>query len=257
MAALKFDSGGVMEYLWSQIDKTPEGNIRYSLTEVDTLWWMGFVDTQKHSLEEWREVFDAYRQPDGAYLLNKAAFLALDAYRYTGEIKVPFDPAMINEGKYTDEGLAELFELSVAPSCSLSAEELKDYLEKFKAAHREPDGLIKMAKDGKAEIQQLLQRSPSPLRNLELTLDQMIEDGVDEEMAQQLKTNETARVTSEVAKQVSQFSSMPGSRSEVEAQRLSALQQPKPARKPAASAEKKKTGTELKRIRRSRKGMRG
>ncbi len=254
--ALKFDAGGVMEYLWSQLEKTPDGaHIRYTIEDVDALWWMGFVDTKKYPLTDWRALFEPYRQPDGAFVLSHGAFLALEHYRYTGEIKVPFNPALINEGKYTNVGLEELFELSVAPSSSMAHEEMHTYIEDFKKRHRAPDGLIKIDKGAKREIKELLDRHPSPLRNLELILDRMIEDGVDEKLAGELAVNETARATTEVARQVSQFSTAPTT-SETQAKKLASLAKIKPAR-PATAAASGTPGTELKRIKRSRKGMRG
>lgn len=256
--ALTFQSEGVMEYLWDNLDKTEDGNhISYSLDDIDALWWMGFVDTDKYTLEKWREVFEPYKQPDDTYLLTRPAFLALEKYRYTGEIKIPFDAMLINEGKYTDEGLQELFDLSIRPSCYYPPDGFQQYVDDFKKRHREADGLIKIDKTAKLEIKGFIDTSPSPLRNLELTLDRMIEDGVDEKLAEQLHVNETARATTEAAKQVSQFSSTPTSAAEIQSQRLQDLQKVK-KKKPRATAKKsKKPSTELKKIRRSRKGMRG
>lgn len=255
---LTFGAEGVMEHLWSQVDKTEDGNhIRYSIQDVDALWWMGFVDTEKYPLKRWREVFEPYKQPDGTFVLNHAAFISLEKYRYTGEIKIPFDPMLINEGKYTDEGINELFELSISPSCYYSPQDKKRFLDSLKEKYRESAGLIKIGKPAKNEIKQFIDNSPSPLRSLELLLDRMIEDGVDEELASQLEENETARVTEEAAKQVSRFSAAPASKTEMHAKQLKELHGVQ--RKPAKAAEEvpEKKGTELKKIRRSRKGMRG
>ncbi len=255
---LQFEKGDVMEYLWSQLEKTPDGgHIVYTMDDVDSLWWMGFVDTEKHSLDAWRAVFEPYRQPDGNFLLSKGAFLALEAYRYTGEIMVPFDAMMINEGKYTDEGLQELFDLSVRPSCFVSSDEVMRFLEDLKRRYREPDGLIRIEKPAKLEIKKLIDEHPSPRRNLELILDRMLQEGVDTQLATELGADETARATTEAARQVSKFTSMPVSAAEVQSGRLKALERRKPARKARARAAAEKPSTELKRIRRSRKGVRG
>lgn len=259
---LEMDTDNVMEYLWGQIEKTPDGkHIRYTLEDIDSLWWMGFVDTERYPLTAWRRVFEPYKREGGVYILNHASFLSLDQYRYKGEIRIPFDAMLINEGKYTDEGLQELFDLSIAPSTRKTPKELQQFIENLKKKHRQPDALIKIDRNAKVEIMELIDQFPSPLRNLEITFDRMLEAGVDQEMAEQLDADESARATSEAAKQVSQFSSTPTSRAEVQAKRLQDLQKAKekPAAKPAPAkkTEKKKEGVELKKIKRSRRGMRG
>ena len=104
----------------------------------------------------------------------------------------------------------------------------------------------------------MISHNPSPLHNLEVMLDKMIEEGTDEEIAAELDEGDAARATTEVARQVSKFSSAPTSATEDQAKKLSDLEKTKkkPAAKPAKAAKEKPT-TELKKIRRSRKGMRG
>lgn len=254
-----FDSGNVMEFLWDQLPKNDAGNLRYTQDDIDGLWHMGFVDTVRYPLSVWRSQFEPYRQPDDTFELDKASFLALDSFRYTDEIRVPFDADLINEGKYTDEGVRELFELSIAPSSSLSLEDLEQFLVDFIERFRDADGLIKIGKPAKEEIKEFIATNPSPLHNLELILDKMLEEGADEEIEAQLDERDTARATTEVARQVSKFSSTPVSKTEEQAKKLSSLEKTKkkPAAKPAKEAKDEKPTTELKKIRRSRKGMRG
>jgi hypothetical protein len=254
----KFEGQNVMEFLWGQLPKNDAGNICYTQGDIDGLWHMGFVDTERYPLSSWRSQFEPYRRPDDTFELDHGSFVALEKYRYTGEIRVPFDPMLINEGKYTDEGLRELFDMSIAPSCSLSPEDLNVFLGEITELHRDKDGLIKIGKQAKAQIKQMLSHNPSPLHNLETMLDKMIEEGVDEEIEAQLDEDDAARATTEVARQVSKLSSAPITATEEKAKKLSALEKTKkkPADKPAKAAEEKPT-TELKKIRRSRKGMRG
>lgn len=254
----KFEGQNVMEFLWDQLPKNDAGNICYTQNDVDGLWLMGFVDTERYPLSVWRAQFEPYRQPDNTFELDYESFVALEQYRYTGEIRVPFDPTLINEGKYTDEGLHELFDLSIAPSCSLSKEDLNVFFDELAKLHRDKDGLIKIGKEAKSQIKDMLDHNPSPLHNLELMLDKMIMDGVDEEIEAQLSESDAARATTEVARQVSKFSSAPISATEEKAKKLSELvkTRKKPEKEPA-EAEKEKQTTELKKIRRSRKGMRG
>ena len=253
-----FDSGNVMEFLWEQLPKNEADKLCYTQDDVDGLWHMGFVDTVQYPLSVWRSQFEPYRQQDDTFELDKASFLALDSFRYTGEIRVPFDADLINEGKYTDEGVRELFELSIAPSSSLSSEDLEQFLADFIERFRDANGLIKICKPAKKEIAEFIAANPSPLHNLESILDKMLEEGTDEEIEAQLDERDTARATTEVARQVSKFSTAPITKTEEHAKKLSSLEKTKkkPAAKPAKAA-KEKPSTELKKIRRSRKGMRG
>jgi len=256
---MPFDLAGssVMEYLWETLDKLEdeEGDrIVYMPEDIEQLWWMGFVDTDRYSMEEWKRVFEPYRQHEGFYLLKHDEFLALDRYRYTGDIHIPFDAMLINEGKYTDEGLDELISASIAPSCFLPRGNLNEFFDRLKKDFRQADSLILIKKEAKERIRALLEQHPSPLRNLEILLDQMIESR-GEKIGQILDGAEIDVVTAEAAKQVSSFSSTPTTRVESKAKEFEKLQKVK--KKKESSTDDGKPKVELKRIRRSRKGYRG
>lgn len=251
---LELSSFDVMEYLWKTLEKTADGkHIRYNIYDVEMLWKMGFVDTERYPLEEWKQVFEPYRQQDGTFLLSKDAFYALDEYRYKGEIHIPFDAMRINEGLYTDEGFNDLVDASIAPSCSLSKEELKAFFDGLKDLFRTPEGLIRINRDAKLKIDDLINRNPSPLRNLEIMFDQMLAQGKGREMEKQVEGLDAKMATARAAVEASSFSATPRSKPEAAAGGLDKLVK---AREKAAE-ETKGPSTELKKIRRSRKGMRG
>jgi hypothetical protein len=252
--ALMLDQFDVMEHLWETLQKTPDGkHLRYTLLDIEQLWWMGFVDTARVSLEEWTRLFEPLRQQDGTFLVAKDDFLALDKYRYQGEIRVPFDAMRINEGKYTDEGLDDLFEASIHPSCSLTREKLREFIDTLKRDFRQPDNLILIKQPAKERIKTLLDANPSPLRNMELLLDQMLtQRGADIE--KQIDAAELDGAAMKAAMQTSSFSDSPTTRTEEKAQRLRSLEK---ARSEASAEIEGVEKTELKKIRRSRKGMRG
>ena len=244
----------VMEYLWSTLEKTPDGKaIRYLPIDIEMLWKMGFVDTEKFPMDQWKLVFEPYRQGDGSFLLEKDAFLALDKYRYKGEIHIPFDAMRINEGYYTDEGLHELFDASVAPSCNYDGERLKAFLDALKETFRSPDGLIRIDVEAKKQIRNLIEKNPSPLRNLEIMFDQMIAQGKGKEMGEKVELADTEMATARAAIEASSFTASPTSRSEAAAKNHERLEKAKKARAAAETEE----GVHLRKIRRSRKGMRG
>lgn len=249
------DQFDVMEYLWGTLEKTEDGeHIQYYPIDLQQLWWMGFIDTQRISLDDWFGLLEPYRQEDGTYLLGRDDFLALDEYRYKGEIRIPFDPMLINEGRYTDEGLDELVEASIVPSCDMPRDKIYDFFAQFKNDYRQPDGLILIQMPAKQRIKALLEEHPSPLRYLEILLDLML-TAEGKGMVEKIDQAEIDRATAQAAVQMSRFSSAPISKTEEKAHALDALQK---VRKRAESAEVEGVKkVELKRIRRSRKGMRG
>ncbi len=253
--AFLLDQFDVMEHLWGLIDKTPDGkHVRYDEIDVEHLWWMGFVDTERYGMEEWKAAFEPFRQPDTTFTLSKDDFFALDKYRYKGEIRIPFDAMKINEGKYTDEGLDELVNASIVPSCSLPREKLREFIDTLKKDFRQPDKLILIKSEAKRRIKTLLDKNPSPLRNLELLLDDMISRR-GEDMEAEIDRAELDAAAMQAAKQASTYTETPTTKSEAKAVELKNLTK---ARKAAAAGEiEGKPKDKLSKIRRSRKGMRG
>jgi hypothetical protein len=255
--ALALSGTDMMEHLWEQLDKTKDGkHIRYTKVDVDQLWHMGFADTERVGLEQWRNIFEPYRQKDGTFILNRDEFLALDEYRYKGEIHVPFDAMLINEGRYTDEGLDELVEASIAPSCDLQRDKLNEFFSKLRKDFRQPDGLILIRKEAKQRIKAVLEAHPSPLRNLEVLLDKMIEKHGDE-IEDALDKYDTQIATMEAARQISHFSSAPTTKVEAKAKAYESVTKVKQRKSSRSGDEGGEPKVELKKIRRSRKGFRG
>ena len=115
---MRMDNSELMHELWDSLEKNEAGtHICYSSADIKMLWLLGFVDSERCDMQSWQQVFDIFRQADGNYYLSKSEFLALDTYRFKGEIFEPFDAFKINEGRYTHEGLQELITASIAPCC--------------------------------------------------------------------------------------------------------------------------------------------
>jgi hypothetical protein len=256
--ALELAGTDVMENIWEQLEKTSDGkHIRYTSIEVEQLWRMGFVDAEKYDLPAWKRLFEPYRQDDGSYILNRDEFFALEQYRYVGEIHVPFDAMRINEGKYTDEGLDELVAVSIKPSCGLAADKFDEFFQKIKKDYRQPDNLILIKSPAKQRIKALLDTFPSPLRNLEFILDDMIEKHGDD-IEQFLDNIDAGAVAQEAARQVSRFSSTPTSKVEAKALQFEKLKGTKKGKEnPSDPIDDDKDKVILKKIKRSRKGFRG
>jgi len=241
-----------MENVWNELPKTPDDDhVTLSQEEVEFVWQNGFVDTDKYSLDKWMNAFEPHKVGD-KYICSKAEFIEKDKFRFTGEIMIPFDPLLINEGKYTDEGLQELIDMSIVPSCSKSLKEIEDFFTGFKDQFREKDNLIRMDMEGKRLINDLVLNNPSPTRRREVIFDHMFEKYLDQVESGGI---ESIKATPEQASkvQMSTFTSSPTSQVEEAAKKLKSVEKKK--EKKVTDTEDK--GVEIKKVRKRRKGFRG
>lgn len=255
-----------MEIFWQYLQNKPDDNHAIMTDEdIQGMWYCGMVDTKNVSMSDWTHLFDDFQQNDATYLVSREAFLALEKYRYKGEIKIPFDALMINEGKYTDEGLNELFTLSVSPSCCLEPSELHSFLENLKEKyHDEASGLINIRINAKKEIKDLIDEYPSPLRRLELFFDYMIKTkgatgtttGASSVSGVETTSEGVVQITPEqlAELQSSSFSTKPMGEREIKMQELNRVEKRTP--KKTSNIEEKAT-VALKKVKKSHKGMRG
>lgn len=243
----------MMEGIWNNLPKSPDpDHITLTDDDLEDLWDHGFVDTGTYPLDAWVKAFEPNRNPGGEYILTKLDFLEKIKYRYTGEIMMPFEAMLINEGKYTDEGLQELIDQSIAPSCSLTKMEIQEFFEVFKENYREDDGMVRMDMAGKREIEHLIAENPSPTRQRELLFDAIFSD----QIGQALEDGaEIVRATPEqTAKiQISTFTTLPSSRSEAALKELKSIEKVKSAAATGSGDE----GVSVKKVKKSRKGFRG
>src|SRR3989338_2334663 len=153
-----------MELIWNSLENKEGDSVRFVREDIATLWDYGFVDTKKYSKESWIDIFDSYKQPDGTYRFTQEEFATLEKYRYQGPIKIPFDPTLINEGKYTEEGFWELVDLSIAPSCSLAKRELQKNVEEVKKKKKKKTrrGRVLCTKKGGGKVEKTPPPPPPP-----------------------------------------------------------------------------------------------
>lgn len=242
----------IMEIIWDNMPKSPDPeHVTFTEEDIEEIWLNGFVNDETYSLKDWAKAFEPHKTPEGDYLLKKEDFLEKDKYRFTGEIKIPFEPLLINEGKYTDEGLNELIDMSIAPSCSKSPKEIQEFFEAFKEAYREKDDLIRMDMQGKREITHLIYENPSPARRRELIFDAIFAQQMAKIAAGKWQTvTATPEQVSQI--QVSTFTTIP-SQAQKASKELESIEK---AKKPKATGSMDE-GVEIKKVRRSRKGQRG
>lgn len=253
----------VMEAIWQASTKAEDGNLYYPETFIAFLWENGFVDTAKYSKVVWKAAFDPFKQPDGIYRLTHNEFLILEKYRYTGEIHIPFDAARINEGKYTDEGFQKLVDASIAPSSCLPPDQLKKFVDELKNEFRQADDLLLVKAPTKTKIKKMLEENPSPLRKLELLFDDMLRSKSAQKEVEALRRQTavpTATPEQLAALQQSQFLTGAASLAEAQSQKLREMAKTLPTKEtggPARLPDGQAEGEPLKKIKRSKKGVRG
>jgi len=248
----KFD---IIAHLWEQAEKNAQGFAVYTKAEMETLWWMGFIDTEQCHLGVWRKAIAPFKREDGKYYFDKDGFDLLEKYRYKGEIFVPFDASLINEGIYTDEGFHDLFTSSIAPSIALKGDDLTKIYKRYVDDFKNPQGFIEVRKPLKTLIADLLQDFPSPLRNLELLFDRLFTQDGDMVEGDDPSLTMRAELAQATRQQMSNFTDQPSNSVEAKAVQMKDLVKAKP--KKQAKSDKEKEGIELGKVRRSRRGLRG
>src|SRR4029434_5262550 len=162
----------VMAKIWGAIPKepsTPQEMVRYTLNDIKYLYEYGFVEFRQYSAQDWESAFDEFKQPDGTYLFSKEQFIKLGRYKYTGHIKAPLDPLKIREGWYEIETWRTFLIRNVLPSTTaLTQQFLKDGEKRAKEQGLIVKGRVKIGKEVKLWLKQLLDSHPSPLRRREL-----------------------------------------------------------------------------------------
>lgn len=242
----------LMETLWNQIQKTPDGKgVLLTDTDIEYLWHCGFIDTAQVPFSQWAAFFAPFAAATkGTYILTRTNFKLIEDFRYKGPVREPFDYNKINEGFYTDQGLEELFELGVGPSVEASPEEIADFIAQYKTEFRGQDKLIRMDKAGKAKIGNWMDAHPSPLRRLELIMEAKTEGKALDPKLFQFKTSGVDAVT---AMQTTAFSMRPSSVAVSQKEALGKVTQSK-AKTGTVAADKT---TPLHKLRRSPRGTRG
>lgn len=244
----------LMEMIWDAMPRYPDENhITLGAGDIEELYNNGFVDTELYKREDWVKAFEPHKTAEeDTYVVTKEEFLEKEKFRYKGEIMVPFEPLLINEGKYTDEGLQELIDLSIAPSCSLPKRDVQKFFDEFKAKYREKDNLIRMDMEGKRRVAYLIYENPSPMRRRELLFDAMFAMHMQEIVRGK---SQILKATPEQAAQVqvSTFTTLPSSRSEAAAKELERIEKVRGAKATGSGDE----GVQVKKVRKSRKGFRG
>ncbi len=158
-----------MEYIWDKIPKQKnKKTIHYLKGDLAYLYGHGFVDSRRFSLEEWKNAFLKFSNPDGSYFLNKEQFLSLHVFRPVLEGDINFDPMNLRDGSWTDQELKDLFFHSIQVVSDIRENTFWCYINTYKE-----DGVIDnkgnlIVDDSfKEGLLYLINEFPSPRRKLQ------------------------------------------------------------------------------------------
>lgn len=158
-----------MEFIWEHIPKQEGGKtICYLKGDLDYLYYHGFVNSRRFTLQQWKNAFVSFKQPDESYVLTKEQFMLLEPFRYTGPSHELFNPAKLKERAYTDEELKLLFDRGISIASDVNEKFYWSYINAFKKqGHVDKDGNLVIGPTVKAGLYVLLEKFPSPRRRLE------------------------------------------------------------------------------------------
>ncbi|OGQ30565.1 MAG: hypothetical protein A3B79_05545 [Deltaproteobacteria bacterium RIFCSPHIGHO2_02_FULL_50_15] len=171
---------GAMEHIWKTVAKTDKDGqefIHYTgIAELNFLYFTGFVDTRKYTLEEWQKAFLDARLPNGTYKVKKEQWMAKKHFRYNGPVDKPFKPLEdLEEREYAEAEITNILKNKIIPSTSVDEKTILGYIGHYKSRGLIVDGRMKMDKTTKRDIHNLLEMYPSPLRVLQVNVQKVRE----------------------------------------------------------------------------------
>ncbi|MBI4196965.1 MAG: hypothetical protein HY539_04000 [Deltaproteobacteria bacterium] len=161
-----------MEELWEQVSQPADDGQKYitykTAQDLLFLYANGFVDHRKYTLDAWIKAFDECRQSDGSYKITKQQWLAKESYRYSGPVEEPFDPHRLQERDFTEAEFEAVLKYFVCPSTWINESSIPIILDDLRKRKKLVNGKIRIDPAVKKEIQEVLDKFPSPLRVLQL-----------------------------------------------------------------------------------------
>ncbi len=158
-----------MERLWDKLPKNKDGyTVTYAPGDLPYLYSRGFVDSQRFTLEQWKQAFAPYKAKDGNFILTREQFLKLDVYRFKQIVGDAFEPLKLREGAWPDHELAYLWQSTIKTSSTITFEIFEKSIEIYKKKGKVNKlGHLLVDLEVKQQLQYLLERFPSPKRILE------------------------------------------------------------------------------------------
>ncbi|HLD44642.1 MAG TPA: hypothetical protein VJC18_04345 [bacterium] len=164
----------VMEQIWATMKKADGKNVVFKQADVDYLYYSGFVDEKRCTIEDWQKAFMPFSQDGKTFVMNQQQFASLAPFRYEGVVKEIFDPIKLRDGIWTKEQLRMLFERSIKPCSAISEEVFWKFIEGCQPKNdaSEQDGFF-LDKGVKVGLREFMEQFPSNRRRLEKTVRQV------------------------------------------------------------------------------------
>lgn len=162
-----------MQVIWDKTSKPhPDGQrtiVWRDRYDLEFLYIMGFVDTDRFSKDEWIDSFRDSLQKDGSYRVTQDQWFAKRAFRYSGPVGPPLDPMSIHEGLWDMKEFETFLKEKILPSTTLTEEHFRKAIEKAKKTAIK-DGKYVVNRVFKFALKQLLLTYPSPRRIREMSV---------------------------------------------------------------------------------------
>lgn len=161
-----------MEELWDKVAQPEKDGQKYISYKNDQdllfLYANGFVDFRKFSLDDWIRSFQPSKQKDGSYRVTHEQWLEKEKFRFAGAVGEPFDPERLKEREYSEAEFTAVLKHFICPSTWIAETNIPQILDFYRSKNKLVNGKILMDRILKKELEEVLEKVPSPLRILQL-----------------------------------------------------------------------------------------
>lgn len=150
-----------MDEIWDTMPKKKGLVIFEGEKDLIYLYKVGFVDTQKSSLEEWKKAFSENRQPNGNYKITRESWLAKSDFKCVTAVPPPLNPYHMRPGKWTEEQVERFLKKYLIPSTTFPKKELRKIFDPLKREIPN-ETYYEINKNFMVMLAQILKIHPSP-----------------------------------------------------------------------------------------------
>lgn len=166
-----------MEEIWKSVAKTGKDGKTYiflkGANDLGYLYATGFVDVRRYSFKDWVDSFASSRLKDGSYAVSHDQWLEKKKFHFEGLVAEPFDPMQLEDRELTESETITFLKETVLPHTVFDEKAIPQILTNLKTYKKLVDGKVKLDKRLKQEIILLLNAFPSPMRTLEVMVQNM------------------------------------------------------------------------------------
>ncbi|MCP5468817.1 MAG: hypothetical protein H7A32_06070 [Deltaproteobacteria bacterium] len=160
---------GIERHFWDTLEVVESKSFRLISEEnISILYEHGFVDSEKISLEQWKEILHNFPEDEGKYRLTENNLFQLSHYLYQGPIRKPFSPDNLKEGPRDPSWLEKLYLKVLQYETTLSYEEWQDIIRNEIMLRYTHLGDFVLDSNSKEYLKKLIDEKNSRLRRLEL-----------------------------------------------------------------------------------------